>query len=52
MAKKGKIKNGANKAKHNKLLHQKKAKLKLKKEANKNRLKALTAVINKENAQK
>ncbi len=51
MAKKGKIKNGANKAKHNKLLHQKKAKIKLKKEANKQRLKALISVINKDNAQ-
>jgi len=46
MAKKGKAKNGINKAKHSKLLNQKKAKLKLKKEQNKQRLKELKLRIN------
>lgn len=48
MAKKGKIKNGNNKAKHTKLLNQKKRKTKLKKEQNKLRLKALNKKVNTE----
>lgn len=47
MAKKGKVKNGINKAKHTKLLHQKKNKSKLKKDLNKLRLKELNLRINK-----
>jgi len=47
MAKKGKAKNGINKAKHTKLLNQKKNKIKRKKELNKLRLKDLNANINK-----
>ena len=46
MAKKGKIKNGINKAKHTKLLNQKKNKRKQQKELNKLRLKELNASIN------
>ncbi len=46
MAKKGKIKNGNNKAKHSKLLGQKKNRIKLKKEQNKQRLKELRKKIN------
>ena len=45
MAKKGKIKNGINKAKHTKLLNQKKNKRKQQKELNKLRLKELNASI-------
>ena len=48
MAKKGKAKNGINKAKHTRLLNQKKNKLKQKKELNKLRLKELYARINKQ----
>ncbi len=46
MAKKGKIKNGTNKAKHSKLLAQKKNKIALKKETQKERLKRLNQKIN------
>jgi len=48
MAKKGKIKNGGNKAKHTKLITQKKNKVKRQKELNKIRLKELNANINKQ----
>lgn len=48
MAKKGKAKNGINKAKHTKLLNQKKNKIKQKRELNKQRLKALNKKINEE----
>ena len=48
MAKKGKAKNGINKAKHTRLLNQKKNKLKQKKELNKLRLKELYSRINKQ----
>lgn len=48
MAKKGKIKNGSNKAKHTKLLNQKKKKKKHQKELNKIRLKELNANIYKQ----
>jgi len=48
MAKKGKAKNGGNKAKHSKLLKQKKNRVKGKKEANKLRLKQLNSLINKQ----
>lgn len=41
MAKQGKLKNGRNKAKHTKLLTQKKNKKQLEKEANKQRLKEI-----------
>ena len=41
MAKKGKAKNSVNKAKHAKLMNQKRNKLKLKKELTKQRMKAL-----------
>ena len=41
MAKQGKLKNGNNKAKHTKLLNQKKNKKQLEKEANKIRLKEI-----------
>jgi len=47
MAKKGKAKNGANKAKHSKLLNQKKNKIKSKKEANQLRLRQLKQLIKK-----
>jgi hypothetical protein len=48
MAKKGKIKNGGNKAKHTKLLNQKKTKIKRQKALNKTRLKELNVSINKQ----
>ena len=41
MAKKGKAKNGINKAKHTRLMNQKKSKLKNKKESNLQRMRAL-----------
>jgi SEC-C motif-containing protein len=46
MSKKGKIKNGANKAKHTKLLNQKKNKIRSEKSLNKQRLKALIVKSN------
>lgn len=46
MAKQGKIKNGNNKAKHTKLLNQKKAKIREEKILNKQRLKAIMAKKN------
>ncbi|MGB0896776.1 MAG: YchJ family protein [Flavobacteriaceae bacterium] len=46
MAKKGKIKNGRNKAKHSKLLNQKKAKIREEKLLNKQRLKAIVGKKN------
>ena len=49
MAKKGKIKNGGNKAKHTKLLTQKKNKIKRQKALNKLRIKTLHKNFNKQN---
>ncbi len=46
MSKKGKVKNGNNKAKHSRLMAQKKNKLKREKELNKQRLKKLIAKKN------
>lgn len=48
MTKKGKVKNGINKAKHTKLLTQKKNKIKRQKELTKLRLKQINANINKQ----
>lgn len=48
MSKKGKIKNGNNKAKHTKLLNQKKNKIREAKELNKKRLKAIVAKSNEQ----
>lgn len=48
MAKKGKIKNGINKAKHTRLLNQKKNKLKLKNEQTRLRLLELKIKINQQ----
>ncbi len=48
MAKKGKAKNTANKAKHTKLMNQKINKIKLEKQQNKERLKAIIKKVNEE----
>lgn len=48
MAKKGKAKNTANKAKHSKLMHQKINKVKLDKIKNKEKLKAIIKKANEE----
>jgi len=52
MAKKGKAKNTANKAKHTKLMNQKISKVKLQKQQNKERLKAIIKKANEENNNK
>ena len=49
MAKKGKAKNTANKAKHSKLMHQKINKVKLNKNKNKEKLKAIIKKANEQN---
>ena len=49
MPKKGKVKNGNNKAKHSRLMTQKKNKLKREKERNKQRIKELIAKKNTSN---
>ncbi|WP_198553771.1 hypothetical protein [Tenacibaculum sp. Bg11-29] len=48
MPKKGKAKNTANKAKHTRLMKQKENKVKLEKQQNKERLKALVKKINEQ----
>jgi len=48
MPKKGKAKNTANKAKHTRLMKQKENKVKLEKQRNKERLKALVKKINEQ----
>ena len=48
MPKKGKAKNTANKAKHTRLMKQKENKVKLEKQLNKERLKALVRKINEQ----
>ena len=48
MAKQGKLKNGRNKAKHTKLLSQKKNRKQAKKEANKQRLKEIFKQVQEE----
>lgn len=48
MPKKGKAKNTVNKAKHTKLMNQKINKVKLKKNQNKERLKAIIQKVNKQ----
>jgi hypothetical protein len=48
MPKKGKAKNTVNKAKHSKLMNQKNSKVKLEKQKNKERLKAIIKKINED----
>ncbi|MCG8183479.1 hypothetical protein [Tenacibaculum piscium] len=52
MPKKGKAKNTVNKAKHTRLMKQKENKVKLAKQQNKERLKALVKKMNEQNQQK
>ncbi|CAM1347706.1 hypothetical protein [Tenacibaculum insulae] len=52
MPKKGKAKNTANKAKHTRLMKQKENKVKLEKQRNKERLKALVKKINEQKEKK